>query len=416
MTNIFNTNSIFEKITVLTVMVGVVLLFSPASIFAQNFNKEINYQGKLADNNGSTVADGDYDITFRLYDASTGGTQLWDEVRSSSGGDGPAVSVSNGLFSVRLGRYDNLDSVDFNQGLWLSIEVEGDGEMTPRKKLTTVPSAFEAQNAQELGGVASSSFFRSDQADKQEANSSQTMMEVVQNGVGDVFKAMGAAVGLVVKQDGDVGVGTTTPSDQLTVDGNTTITKDLTVDGGDIVSSGNLDIGDNNNEVSLNNGALTVTNSGNVGIGDSNPSNALSVSGNIEGTGNLQIGGDSISNFTGDNLSVSGGTLSAATTTDTTLTEDETESYIFDADNTGTLSSGTLDFSSLSYSGTLGDSEINESSLDTSDFNNDAGFISDPNDTVSGPELDNLFSSNGFVKRTGNNTYGTVLTLGQRSG
>jgi hypothetical protein len=38
-------------------------------------------------------------------------------------------------------------------------------------------------------------------------------------------------------------------------------------------------------------------------------------------------------------------------------------------------------------------------------LNNDSGYITDANDTVDGSELDNLFSSNGFLKRTGANTY-----------
>ena len=43
---------------------------------------------------------------------------------------------------------------------------------------------------------------------------------------------------------------------------------------------------------------------------------------------------------------------------DTTLSEATVESYIFDGDNTGTLSSGTLALGSLSYTGTLGDTNV----------------------------------------------------------
>jgi hypothetical protein len=137
---------------------------------------------------------------------------------------------------------------------------------------------------------------------------------------------------------------------------------------------------------------------------------------------------DSADNLSNDNLSALANVAASGATngellgwngsnwvnvsdSNTQNSENDVESFIFDADNTGTLSSGTLDFSSLSYTGTLSESEIDESSLDTSDFNNDAGFISDPNDTVSGSELDNLFGSSGFVKRTGNNTYGTISSL-----
>ncbi|MEN9920940.1 MAG: hypothetical protein RL538_833, partial [Candidatus Parcubacteria bacterium] len=42
----------------------------------------INYQGKLTDNTGLTVADGTYQIVFKLYTTSTGGSAIWTETRS----------------------------------------------------------------------------------------------------------------------------------------------------------------------------------------------------------------------------------------------------------------------------------------------------------------------------------------------
>ncbi|MFW6210404.1 MAG: hypothetical protein ACOC4E_02865, partial [Patescibacteria group bacterium] len=128
----------------------------------------INYQGKLTDTNGLAVPNDDYDIRFRLYDAASGGTALWSETRT--GGD--QVSVTDGLFSVMLGEVTALTSVDFNQPLYLGVEIGGtsttawDGEMSPRKELGTVPAAFEARR---LGGVASSSFLRGDIANSASA-------------------------------------------------------------------------------------------------------------------------------------------------------------------------------------------------------------------------------------------------------
>lgn len=43
-----------------------------------------------------------------------------------------------------------------------------------------------------------------------------------------------------------------------------------------------------------------------------------------------------------------------------------------------------------------------------SNFTNDAGFVTSANDTVSGSELDGVFSTNGLLKRTGGDTYTTV--------
>ena len=118
----------------------------------------INYQGKLTTPTGVAVANGTYEIEFNLYTAPTGGVAVWTETRSG----GNEVTINDGLFSVMLGSVASLTSVNFNQPLYLGVTIEADAEMTPRKAIGSVPSAFEAK---QLGGVASSSFLRSDQAD-----------------------------------------------------------------------------------------------------------------------------------------------------------------------------------------------------------------------------------------------------------
>jgi hypothetical protein len=118
----------------------------------------INYQGKLADNTGLAVPNGTYAMSFALYTQASGGSAIWSESRTG----GNEVTLTNGLFSVMLGEVASLAAVNFNQALYLGITVESDEEMTPRKPVGTVPSAIEAK---QLGGVASSSFIRSDAAD-----------------------------------------------------------------------------------------------------------------------------------------------------------------------------------------------------------------------------------------------------------
>jgi hypothetical protein len=139
------------------VLCASVLLSGLSMVYAQP-SYTMNYQGKLTNNSGLAVADGTYAIEFKLYTQASGGVAIWTETRS--GGD--EVTVRNGLFSVMLGSVTSLASVNFNQPLYLGVNVESDGEMTPRKALGTVPSAFEAK---QLGGVASTSFLRSDVAD-----------------------------------------------------------------------------------------------------------------------------------------------------------------------------------------------------------------------------------------------------------
>jgi hypothetical protein len=133
----------------LYVILGVTLAFliSTTASAQSAFNKELNYQGKLLTSSGNAVGDGTYSIEFNLYTVANGGTSIWTETNN--------VTTVNGLFSVLLGDNTALTSVDFNDELWLGINVEGDGEMSPRKKLGAVAAAFEADR---LDGLDSTRF------------------------------------------------------------------------------------------------------------------------------------------------------------------------------------------------------------------------------------------------------------------
>jgi hypothetical protein len=94
----------------------------------------MSYQGRLTDGAGNNVPDGPYAVTFKLYDAATGGALLWTETQA-------AVTVTGGLFSVVLGSTTPL-AVPFDRQYWLGITVAADPEMTPRTPLTSVPYAM----------------------------------------------------------------------------------------------------------------------------------------------------------------------------------------------------------------------------------------------------------------------------------
>ncbi len=96
----------------------------------------LSYQGMLTDLAGAPLADGIYNLTIRIYDQSAGGAALWQETQS--------VDLVGGVFSTVLGAGipPTLAAVDFNQHLWLGLEVETDGEMTPRTALTATPYSF----------------------------------------------------------------------------------------------------------------------------------------------------------------------------------------------------------------------------------------------------------------------------------
>lgn len=78
----------------------IILLFvtSSSASAAQTIPYKINYQGRLTNSAGSIVANGLYNIKFTIFDASTGGTQKWQESRETT----TRVQITNGLFDVRF--------------------------------------------------------------------------------------------------------------------------------------------------------------------------------------------------------------------------------------------------------------------------------------------------------------------------
>ena len=95
----------------------------------------MNYQGKATDKSGAPL-NGTHNLTFRIYNSETGGTAKWSETQ-------PNIPISNGIFQVQLGTITAL-SLPFDEGYWISIEINTDGEMSPRTRLASVPYAYAA--------------------------------------------------------------------------------------------------------------------------------------------------------------------------------------------------------------------------------------------------------------------------------
>lgn len=92
----------------------------------------IPVQGRLTDSSGNPL-DGTYNVIFRIYDVSSGGTALCEY--------GISVTVTNGLFSTYMNASSCSDDIDGRQ-LYLGVQVEGDDEMTPRAYIDNVPYAW----------------------------------------------------------------------------------------------------------------------------------------------------------------------------------------------------------------------------------------------------------------------------------
>jgi len=110
-------------------------------------------QGFLKDANGKAVVDGNKVLTFKIYDAQTGGTALWTNVFST-------VPVAGGVYAVQLGTGKNAANIDteisslpWNVPYYVGITVESETELTPRTEFTYAPYTF-AVNKSNLADVA----------------------------------------------------------------------------------------------------------------------------------------------------------------------------------------------------------------------------------------------------------------------
>ncbi|GEM_PF-1404741 len=176
-----------------TVALVFVLLFS-AVVFADDVPRIMNYQGKLTDASGVAL-DGTYSITFRIYDDSTGGNLLWYETKM--------VDVVNGLFDVQLNLSINGgDTLKFNRPYWITLEVESDGEMTPREKLAPVSFAFRSIYA-DTATVASNGAVQTDGVSLEGDGTTANPLAVKDGGItAEKLSDMGAVPGQVLKWNG----------------------------------------------------------------------------------------------------------------------------------------------------------------------------------------------------------------------
>jgi len=188
------------KILTILVMFSAMMVFMATVAEAVPMGTAFTYQGRLI--NANKPADGLYDLQFKLYDSASDGNKIGVDVNASE------TQVNDGSFIVEL----DFGSVFDGNNRWLEIGVRpGDQDdpnvyttLTPRQKVTPTPYALYADNADKLDGNHSSAFawkthshYWLDAADGNPTNA------------------------LYVDNEGNVGIGTTTPSAKLTVEGGT---------------------------------------------------------------------------------------------------------------------------------------------------------------------------------------------------
>ncbi len=130
---------LFRRLLFICVMV----LFMPVVGIAQVPAEAqiVNYQGSLLDN-GAPV-NGVKKIVFKIYDAQTGGTSLWES------GEKP-LNVVDGLYTYKLGSGATpFGAMDWGTGAkWLEVTiVQSPNMVLPRSQIVAVPYAMNSQNS-----------------------------------------------------------------------------------------------------------------------------------------------------------------------------------------------------------------------------------------------------------------------------
>lgn len=108
-------------------------IFSVHNSVAQ-IPRVISYQGQLLGTNEQPVPEGDYKLTFKIYDASN--NLLWAETHNS-------VHIANGLFQAFLGSVIPLN-LPFEMPYFLGIQVGSDPELAPKMPITCAAYSISA--------------------------------------------------------------------------------------------------------------------------------------------------------------------------------------------------------------------------------------------------------------------------------
>jgi hypothetical protein len=109
------------------------VLCLPSSLQAQAPSL-INYQGRLL--NGTNLVNGSVGLSLRLFDASSGGTKLYEDSNS--------VTVVDGLYATLIGdgsNFGQLPSALENTNVWVEVAVNGTA-LSPRERLASVGYAL----------------------------------------------------------------------------------------------------------------------------------------------------------------------------------------------------------------------------------------------------------------------------------
>ncbi|MBI1759828.1 MAG: tail fiber domain-containing protein [Acidobacteria bacterium] len=253
---------------------------------AQAQTTAFTYQGKLTD--AGQPANGNFDLQFKLFDTATVGTGV------QQGGTltNATVTVSNGVFTVTLDFGANVFS---GAARWLEISVRPAGSvnaytvLTPRQPINSTPYAIQTLHAASADVLTSAcvACVQGAQIAGLPTGSTNYIQNSTAQQASSNFNISGN--GLI---NGNLGIGTATPNDKLTVQTPTSSFGITHTDGiasvGTYIGAGSSGYGgwfgtkSNHPLFFYTNGGsaqMALTTAGNLGIGTSNPLSKFTISG-----------------------------------------------------------------------------------------------------------------------------------------
>jgi hypothetical protein len=242
------------KTTATTLLLLLGLIFSPLSAAVPAY---LNYQGFLTNSSGTPIGESAAEartVRFRLFDAATGGSHLWEFTTT--------VTFLHGQFSVLLGGNDfekKFANITTSQERYLEITVGGstnplnaaDHPVQPRQRLTATAYAFHAISAETAESVGTGTTLQIGSQDnglgyydatRHFSGAAVNGPVLFGTGGGALGTKVGSTESMVLRwtQAGNVGIGVGDPTVKLDVGGALKTSGDASIGGKLTVSNGNL--------------------------------------------------------------------------------------------------------------------------------------------------------------------------------
>jgi len=163
---LLSTNRTWGAVTLCMFTCILLLTIGASSVCAQSVPKRIRYIAVLANPAGEPV-DGTFTVTFTIFDAESGGTEVFVEEHT-----GVVINKrDSGSFSLEIGSIETLD-LDFNVQYWIAVAVVNDtghssGYFMPTKRV--LGSGY-SLTGDMVDGVEGAGILRSDVGDELTAN------------------------------------------------------------------------------------------------------------------------------------------------------------------------------------------------------------------------------------------------------